>query len=146
MRTTANIHIPNAFEGLVSELFNGKLFGEGDSTLAEQFYTYPPVNISESEHAFHIAILAPGRKKEDIKISLEKTTLTIRYEAPTTEAAEGTKIRKTEFGIKNFNRSFTISDAINTDSISAKYENGILHLELAKKEEVKLENKTIVIE
>jgi HSP20 family molecular chaperone IbpA len=48
---------------LVSELFNGKLFGEGDSTLAEQFNTYPPVNISESEHAFHIAILAPGRKK-----------------------------------------------------------------------------------
>ena len=54
-------------------------------------------------------------------------------------------IRK-EFGYKAFNRSFTLDEKIDAANITAKYENGILKLELPKKEEVKGGAKEIVIQ
>jgi HSP20 family protein len=144
MRTT-NMNIPNTFEGIVNELFAGKLFTEGDH-LATNHHSHPPVNITENADAFHLHILAPGRTKEEIKINVEKNKLMISYEAPKTEIVEGTKIRKTEFSIKSFQRAFKLSESIDMDSIQAKYENGVLHIALAKKEEAKIENKVIVIE
>jgi HSP20 family protein len=144
MRTT-NINIPNTFEGIVNELFAGKIFTEGDK-LATQYSNHPPANITETEDAYHIAILAAGRAKEDIKINVEKNKLKISFEAPTIEKTEGTKILKSEFEITSFHSAFKLNDSIDTDAISAKYDNGILVLTLAKKEIVKVENKEIVVE
>ncbi|MBK9485712.1 MAG: Hsp20/alpha crystallin family protein [Chitinophagaceae bacterium] len=54
-------------------------------------------------------------------------------------------IRK-EFGYKSFKRSFTLDEKIDAANITARYENGILTLELPKKEEVKSGAKDITIQ
>ena len=54
-------------------------------------------------------------------------------------------IRK-EFSYKAFKRSFTLDEKIDPDTISAKYENGILKLVLPKKEVIKNEPTKIVIQ
>jgi len=54
-------------------------------------------------------------------------------------------IRK-EFSYKSFKRSFTVDEKIDAANITARYENGILKLELPKKEEVKSGSKEITIQ
>jgi HSP20 family protein len=145
MRTTTNIHIPHSFEGLVNELFNGNIFAEGDN-LATHHGKYPPTNITETETAYHLHLLSPGRQKEDIKINLDKNKLTISFEAPIVETESSAKTIKTEFAIKSFKRVFNINNNIDSETITAKYENGILELVLNKKEVSKEDHKTIIVE
>ena len=53
-------------------------------------------------------------------------------------------VRK-EFTYKSFARTFTLDETINAENILAKYENGVLHIELPKKEEAKIQPKQIDI-
>jgi HSP20 family protein len=144
MRTTHHTFIPNTFGGLVNELFNGKIFVEGDQ-LATNYNKYPPTNIVETDTTFELEILVPGRNKEDIAISVEKQKLAIVFEAKENTTEEKTTILKKEFTIGSFSRTFKLSEKVDTNLIEAKYNNGILHISIGKKEEVKLENKTITI-
>jgi HSP20 family protein len=108
--------------------------------------TVPPVNIIETADAFHIEVVAPGRGKEDFKINLEKGILTVSVEQKKEEENKEQKVVKREFTSRSFQRSFSVNDKINTDSIQASYENGILLLVLPKKEEVKNAPKQIQIQ
>ncbi|HNP24966.1 MAG TPA: Hsp20/alpha crystallin family protein [Panacibacter sp.] len=106
----------------------------------------PPVNISETADAFHLEVLAPGLKKEDFKVNLEKGLLTISYEKKAeTETSNHTTHRR-EFRLSGFKRSFMVDEKINADGIQARYESGVLNLLLPKKEEVKESPKAITIQ
>ncbi|MGI8950868.1 MAG: Hsp20/alpha crystallin family protein [Chitinophagaceae bacterium] len=114
----------------------------------ENNWNVPPVNIYESNDAYVVELVAPGLKKEDFKVNLEKGLLTISYEKKT-ENENGNKDLKThrkEFSVTSFKRSFTVEDKIDADKIQAKYENGVLQIHLPKKEEVKVSPKEITIE
>ncbi|HRI21562.1 MAG TPA: Hsp20/alpha crystallin family protein [Panacibacter sp.] len=106
----------------------------------------PPVNIHETGDAFHLELLAPGLKKEDFKVNLEKGMLTISYEQKSEVENKDYKTHRREFNFTSFKRSFNVDDKINADSIVAKYDNGILKLLLPKKEEVKVTPKEISIQ
>ena len=75
----------------------------------------------------------PGFAREDIKIDIDKGTLTISasHKEETEDKKDNYVRRERRYG--SFSRSFDMSE-INTESISAKYENGILSLTLPKKE------------
>lgn len=102
-------------------------------------------NISETPDAFVIEMNVAGRNKEDFRINIEKDLLTVSYEKKEEQKVEGVNSVRREFVFNSFTRSFSIDDRINTDNVQAKYENGILRIELPKKEEVKNEPKTIAI-
>ena len=124
------------------ELFNGIPTWENNQHNWHQI----PVNIHETKDAFHLEILAPGRKKEDFKVVVNKDLLTISFEQnQTTENADYKTVRR-EFKFKSFKRTFTVDDTINTDSIEAKYEEGVLKLLLPKKEELTVAPKTVTIQ
>jgi HSP20 family protein len=108
-------------------------------------FSIPPVNIHETNDAYHLELVAPGLKKEAFKISLEKGVLSISYEHK--HEAENTdyKTHRKEFRSNSFKRSFTVDDKVNTDGIQAKYEDGILKLYLPKKDEVKVAPKEITV-
>ncbi len=100
--------------------------------------TKPSVNISETDEAFKIEVVAPGLKKEDIKVALEKESLSISYEHKKEKEEKEEKYTKKEFSFTSFKRSFNVPEhLVKNDSIEAKYENGILSLTLPKAEEVK---------
>ncbi|HYE55645.1 MAG TPA: Hsp20/alpha crystallin family protein [Chitinophagaceae bacterium] len=106
----------------------------------------PPVNIHESDNAYELELSVPGRNKEDFKISLENGLLTISYEKKEENTQNGNKTIRREFSYQSFKRSFTLDDKINTENIQASYENGILKLQLPKKEEAKPFRKEISIQ
>ena len=99
---------------------------------------HPSVNIIETNDDFKIELAAPGLTKKDFKIDLENEVLTISTEKKS-EEKEDTKTNYTrrEFDFTKFKRSFTLSEVIDNQSISAKYANGVLIVTLSKKEEAK---------
>jgi HSP20 family protein len=116
------------FSDLVDEMFND------DRLCTNQFVTNPPANIVESKFDFRIEIAAPGFEKSDFKIDLDKKLLTISLDKSVDENTEE-KFNLKEFNFNSFNRSFRISDKIDTEKINAVYKNGLLQVTLPKREE-----------
>jgi HSP20 family protein len=109
-------------------------------------FSIPPVNIHETNDAYHLELVAPGLKKEAFKISLEKGVLSISYEQKQEDENKDYKTHRKEFRSSSFKRSFTVDDKVNTDGIQAKYEDGVLKLHLPKKDEVKVMPKEITVQ
>ena len=94
-------------------------------------------NISEDKENYKVEMAVPGFNKEDIHISLENDVLTITSELKPSEQNNGSYMRR-EFGLRNFERSFTLPDTVAMDDISAAVDNGILTVTIPKKEEFRL--------
>lgn len=105
----------------------------------------PAVNINENKDEYQLEFSAPGRNKEDFKITVDKSILTVSFEKKEEKKDENKKEIKREFTLQSFKRSFTLDEKVAADNIAAKYENGILYLTLPKKEEVKIQPKEIAI-
>jgi len=134
-----------SFDGMMKELFN-EFPAAVNKTVREDVLNFPPVNIIEKTDRYQLSIAAPGFEKADFIIKLEANTLSISTEKKETLSEETDKIIRKEFGYKAFKRSFTIDEKIDTANIIAKYENGILTLELPKKEIQKPDAKEINIQ
>jgi HSP20 family protein len=129
-----------AFNNLLSDLFTPfpSMYKDGFRTV--------PVNIRETEHAYVLELAAPGWNKEDFKISLENNLLSISVDKKEGTENKDEKFVRREFSNSSFKRSFTVDEKINADAISAQYVNGVLTLNLPKKEEVKPATKQITIQ
>ncbi|WP_243718083.1 Hsp20/alpha crystallin family protein [Pedobacter changchengzhani] len=103
----------------------------------------PNFNISENETAFLIDIAAPGLKKEDFQINLKKDTLSVWAEVKRDEVAKD--FTRKEFDYSSFARSFNLPDTADGDKIIAEYKDGILNINIGKKDNLKLQHKEIVV-
>lgn len=133
-----------SFDGLMNEIFN-ELPSTFGKTVRQDVFAFPPVNIVEKNDHYHLQLAVPGFEKGDFNIKLEGETLTISAEKKEETKSETDKVVRNEFSSKAFKRSFTLDEKIDAANISAKYENGILHVGLPKKEEVKAVTKEISI-
>ena len=105
----------------------------------------PAANVHETPASYVLEINAPGRNKEDFKVNVDKDLLTVSYEKKEETTTEGQKTVRREFQFNSFKRSFTLDDKIDASGIQAKYENGILKIDLPKKPEVQQQPKEIAI-
>jgi HSP20 family protein len=137
-------HNPAYFGNVFDELLNAIPAGWGKDAPAG--FSTVPVNIHETKDAYHLELSAPGRNKEDFKVSLENGLLTISFEKKEENEQKDYKTVRKEFSFRSFKRSFSVDDKINTAGIQAKYENGILKLYLPKKEEVAAASQQIAIQ
>lgn len=128
-------NFPDLFEAIFQPAFDNRSNG----------LTHPPTNILENKDGFILELNAPGRNKEDFNILIEKNLLTISFEEKKEKTKEDQKAIRKEFSLKSFKRSFSLDEQIDSQSIQAKYENGILKLWLPKKEEKKETVKQITI-
>ncbi len=133
------------FEGFVNDLFNEFPATLG-KTVRQDVLQFPPVNIVEKADSYHLDMAAPGLTKADFNIKLEGNLLIISAEKKEETKNETDKVVRREFSHKSFKRSFTLDEKIEASGISAKYDNGVLTLELPKKEEVKAVSKDITIQ
>jgi HSP20 family protein len=107
---------------------------------------FVPVNIKENEKNYSLDVIAPGFDKADFKVNLEENILTISAEKKTDTKNENEKEIRKEYQYKSFQRSFTLDDKIDTAGVEARYVNGVLTLNLPKKEKVKTPSKEISIQ
>ncbi|MGN6396582.1 MAG: Hsp20/alpha crystallin family protein [Mucilaginibacter sp.] len=126
------------FNDVFDSIFNDTFFSDRLVTRV------PAANISETADHYHIELAAPGLKKEDFKLNLDRNVLNISVE----QHMENTSDRnysKREYSYSSFVRAFTLPDSANTENIDATYTDGILKIDIAKKEEAKAVRRQIEI-
>jgi HSP20 family protein len=124
---------------LFDRFFDGEMMDWNRRNYSSTNSTLPAVNIKENANEFSIEVAAPGMKKDNFKVDYENGRLTISSEFKNEkETKEGETVTRREFSYQSFQRSFTVTeDVVNADKISARYNDGILHITLPKREEVK---------
>jgi HSP20 family protein len=137
------------FEGTLNNLvdsFFTELPGlfKGDFNNSES-KGFVPVNVKETEKAYVLEVAAPGFEKTDFNVKLDQNLLTISAEKKEEVKTDNEKQIRREFTSKSFKRSFTIDDKIDATNIGASYINGVLTLNLPKKETVKTSATEIII-
>ena len=134
--------IPSIWDNFLNpDIFNW------DTNYASTGNSIPAVNIKETPESFLVEVAAPGLEKKDFKIELDGSALTISSQKQNeTEEREGETYSRKEFNYQSFYRTFHLpKEVVNADKIQAKYENGILKIDLPKKPEVVEQPKQITI-
>lgn len=135
--------LEKSFNNLFDDLFAGlPVIYKSD----QQWKCFAPVNIKETGNAYHIEVVAPGFEKENFKVNVEQNILTVSAEKKEEVKEDGQKEIRREHNYRSFKRSFTLDEKVNAAGIEAKYVNGVLTLNLPKKEEVKESAKEIAIQ
>jgi HSP20 family protein len=101
----------------------------------------PSANIKERANDFKIDLAVPGMDKKDFKIEMENSVLTISGERKDEKLEENEKMTRREFHYGSFKRSFTLPETVNAEDIKANYNDGVLSLVIAKREEEKEKGK-----
>lgn len=104
-----------------------------------------PVNVKESEKSYQLEVVAPGFEKTDFIVNLDQNLLTISAEKKEEVKEANDKQIRREYSFRSFKRSFTLDEKIDATNIDASYVNGVLTLNLPKKETVKASATKIVI-
>lgn len=103
----------------------------------------PSVNVISNENGYEVELLAPGMKKEDFSLEVEKDQLIVKGASESEKETDEKNYTRKEFWKGSFEKVFNLPEDIDADAIKAKYENGILFIEIPKAEEK--ENKTKVV-
>lgn len=134
-----NGNLLNSLPVLFDDFFNRDLFNWNSSNFSNTNTTIPSVNIKETPENYEVQVAAPGMTKKDFRVELDGNMLTIssgrNYEK---DEGENERYSLREFSYQSFQRTFTLQkDVVDTDNIRARYEDGLLHLSIPKKEEAK---------
>lgn len=106
-----------------------------ERTKSRKIYT-PDVDIIERKDDMVVIADMPGVDNKNVDITLEKNVLTI-YGTVNPEFPENYRLAASEYGIGDYQRSFTLTDEIDRDKIHASVKNGVLKILLPKAETVK---------
>ncbi|GAB3552986.1 Hsp20/alpha crystallin family protein [Spirosoma fluminis] len=123
------------------ENFFGRDINDFFNPATAAMYNVPAVNVVEHSDGFRIEVAAPGLKKENFKLSLNHTNLTISaYQETQKEEQEKSmeKYTRREFSYSSFQRTFTLPGSVDADAIQASYNDGVLTINLPKREEAKV--------
>jgi HSP20 family protein len=117
-----------AMDALFRQFFRGERGGDRQAPQAIR------VDVAESDKGYVVYAELPGVAKDAIHVAIEGNQVTIAAEVkPLVEAAEGTRVLRTERYTGNLYRSFTLPVELDDQGSEAKYENGVLELRLVKK-------------
>ena len=97
----------------------------------------PAVDIYEDDQKLVLKLEVPGIKREDLDIRLENQTLTVKGERKFEAEEKEEHFHRIERRFGSFTRSFTLPVTVDTATVSAKYDAGVLAIQLAKKEAAK---------
>jgi len=125
---------PSLFPSINSMFDN--FFTDGDDYFkaVSQGTSVPAVNVVESDENYEVDVAAPGKSKEDFKVEVENNILSISSESEEEKETEDKNFTRKEYNYSSFKRSFTLPDNAMEEAIKATYENGVLKIEIPKKE------------
>lgn len=103
-------------------------YGSGQRQALYRAMERAAVNIYRTETSYEMLVFAPGRIKEHFTVDLEGNELTVSYRPP--EGFPRPDWIRREYSRGGFTRNFTLGAAIDAKAITAKYEDGVLHIHL----------------
>jgi len=121
--------VPSLFDDLFNRDFLGDFFNQELNT--------PAVNVSEEKDKYKIEVAAPGLNKKDFNVNVEDNVLTISSEKQDEDEEKDRNYMRKEFHYSSFSRSFTLPENVKADDIKASHNDGVLKVEVPKKEETK---------
>ncbi|PTS93090.1 Hsp20/alpha crystallin family protein [Pedobacter sp. HMWF019] len=127
------------FNDVFDSIFNDTFFSDRMITRV------PAANISETADHYHVELAAPGLKKEDFKLNLERNVLSISAEQRLEDKREERNYAKREYSYNSFVRSFTLPESADENGIQATYNDGVLAINIPKREEAKTISRQIEI-
>ena len=130
--TMANL--PSFFDDFFTrDLFDWGLGNRSDGG------TLPAVNIKETNDSYELDVAAPGMTRDDFNVELNEDTLVISGNINEESENENEGYTRREFRYESFQRSFRLPEkSVISEKITAKYDNGILHISIPKAEEAKV--------
>jgi HSP20 family protein len=123
-------------QGRLNRLFQDS-FGEGREESLTTSTFAPAVDVYEDEHNVTLKIEVPGIEEKDIDVRIENNTLTVHGERKFEKEEKEENYRRVERQYGSFTRSFTLPNTVDTETVTANYDKGVLKIKLAKKAEAK---------
>lgn len=124
---------PNSFSRLFDEFFIP--FANFDTRLPADEGLGLQVDISEKDGKILIDADLPGIAKEDIRVDVKGKLLTLGGERKSDEEVKEENCYRRERRYGRFERTFSLPFEVEPESVRARYENGVLHLEIPKPQE-----------
>jgi HSP20 family protein len=121
-----------ALQNRVNSLFRD--FNDGESSLTTTNFI-PAVDVYEDEKRIVLKLEVPGIQEKDLDVTVENNTLVVKGERKFEKEEKEENFHRIERRYGSFSRAFTLPTTVETENIDAKYENGVLKLELKKKPE-----------
>ena len=121
-----NDYVPVTFNHMVDEMLKDRLNSKGNTNYR------PQADISESEKEFTVYLSLPGIEKKDIELNMDNRILTVKAERPRPEHNDEVKYHLSETTYGQFERTFQLPENVKEDKISAKFEHGILVVNIPK--------------
>jgi HSP20 family protein len=126
------------FPSFIDRFLNNDLMDWNQTNFSGTNTSLPAVNVKETDDDYFIEVAAPGMSKKEFNVNFQNNVLTISSEKQDEKEEKDDSYTRREFSYQSFQRSFTVpGNDVDSDKISASYENGILKIKLPKREEVK---------
>jgi HSP20 family protein len=119
---------------MFDSFFRGGILDDG--SFGSSLWT-PAVDVAEHDDAFQVKVELPGVQKDDVKITMQESILTIRGEKKQEKESRSTEHHRLERSYGSFQRSITLPASVKHDKIEAFYKDGILTVTLPKAEDAK---------
>ena len=103
--------------------------------MLEPISSSAPYEVTETDSAYLLSIDAPGMKREDVNIEVTGNTLHISGERRQDYRNDGKKVSGRSY--RQFSRSFTLPDSVESSRIEANFEDGVLQIAIPKSESAK---------
>jgi HSP20 family protein len=112
--------------------------GRGDEGLMTSGNWVPPVDIYQNgDHEVVLKAELPDMTREDIEITVDNGTLTIRGEKKLSSEVKEESVHRIERRYGTFSRSFSLPQTVDAAKVGAEYKNGVLTVRLPLREEAK---------
>ena len=116
----------------------GEQYGREDEGLMTTGTWMPPVDIFENgNHELILKAELPDMTREDIDITVDNGTLTIKGEKKLSSEVKEEQFHRIERRYGTFSRSFSLPQTVDTGKVGAEYKNGVLTVRLPLREEAK---------
>ena len=98
--------------------------------------TFPPLNIGSSNDSIDVYLFAAGLDPQSLDVSLQQNLLSISGDRKFDPPADATWYRRERFD-GSFQRVLTLPEDVDPEQVEARYNDGVLHIRMGRREEVK---------
>ena len=126
----------NTLQDRINRVFQQSFHDGRDEALTTAGFV-PSVDVYEDEHNTTLKIEVPGIDEKDIDVRVENHTLTVHGERKFDKEEKEENYRRIERQYGSFTRTFTLPNTLDTESVTANYDKGVLNIKLARKAEAK---------